>query len=133
LMDLKTKTNNMKTMNRSKVDNNIIAAFHGIFNEDQDQYFVMDDWYYADSLKYDESWNWLMSVVEKIESLRGVVKMARHWGTMVDDPLEEMYFCTIKIHKGAEIDVAWEDSKREATYQAVVEFAKWYNENKEDE
>ena len=64
------------------------------------------------SAKYDESWNWLMSVVEKIESLRGVVKMGRHWGTMVDDPLEEMYFCTIKIHKGAEIDVAWGTAKK---------------------
>lgn len=80
-----------------------------------------------DNLLFDKSWDWLMPVVDRIEGLKIVVDIHRHWGTMVEDEVEEMYFCTMQIKEGHTIDIAWEDNKIDAVYKAVVEFIKWYN------
>lgn len=77
-------------------------------------------------LLYHHDWNWLMAVVDKIEGMQAVVKMARHWGTTVKDEVEDMYFCTIKFDN-KEIDIAWKDDKIGAVYLAVVEFIKSQN------
>ena len=72
-------------------------------------------------LKYNTSWDWLMPVVEKIESLgyeffivEDRIKIAHN----TDHSTETI------------IDFTLGGSKRDATYQAVVEFIKWYNEQK---
>ena len=73
--------------------------------------------YFIDALKYHEDWNWLMEVVEKIESLNYVVEIKITW-------------CRIKqIENGNVIVLRWEEEKTkiEAVYNAVVEFIKWYN------
>ncbi len=80
-------------------------------------------------LHYHTSWNWLMPVVEKIEEI----------------PLEEVEgaykvhrFCVDLKFTQAEITdtssgliVGYGDggNKLDSTYQAVVEFIKWYNKN----
>jgi hypothetical protein len=90
----------------------------------------------SELMGYDTSWDWLMPVVEKIESLG--VKFWVKGNT-----------CRVYINRElAELDsnVEWngistefegfffiyfeEKTKKEATYKAVVEFIKWYNENK---
>ena len=70
-----------------------------------------------------------MPVVDKIEGLKAVVDIHRHWGALAEDEVEDMYFCIIKTNEEHKIDVAWEDSKIKATYKAVVEFIKWHNES----
>lgn len=65
----------------------------------------------AEEMKYHTSWDWLMPVVERC-------------------------FCSLEdegrdfdLHYDAIHDALW-SINIEATYKAVVEFIKWYNENK---
>ena len=72
-----------------------------------------------DDLRYHSSWDWLMSVVEKIEFLSG---------HLVEIGLTS---CTIK-----NIDLTWVHtsqgiSKIESVWLACLAFIKWYNQNKE--
>lgn len=63
-------------------------------------------------LHYHDFWDWLMPVVEKIESLssnQNVIDWSRQSKNIFDIKLTE--------------------SKIEAVYKAVIEFIKWYNEN----
>ena len=68
-------------------------------------------------LKYHSSWNWLMPVVEKIEKLGYRVTI-------------QGLNCWIDTHKGAIFGTDKKNSKRNSVYIAVVEFIKWYNQNK---
>jgi hypothetical protein len=66
----------------------------------------------AMSMEFHTDWNWLMEVVEKIESLseeQKVINFSRQNKSIFDFKLTE--------------------SKIEATYNACIEFIKWYNEN----
>lgn len=108
----------MKTMNTTE-KNNLIAEFMGVDQVDIDTYLEHNS-----ILKYHFSWDWLMPVVDKIEGEKAVVKMHRHWGALPDDPIEDLYFCTIQIDNGEVIDVAYVDTKIEAVYNAVIEFIK---------
>lgn len=82
----------------------------------------------TEPLLFHSSWDWLMPVVEKIEGLENsiyqvdimqegarILKRCKHF----DKPID----CTVsKMPEGT--------TKLEATYKAVVQFIKWYNENK---
>jgi hypothetical protein len=63
-------------------------------------------------LKYHSSWEWLMPVVEKIEHTYAYVNIKG---------------CHVKISTLVDVNAP---TKLEAVYKAVVEFIKWYNENK---
>ena len=70
------------------------------------------------AMNFHSNWNILMDVVEKIESLGFFFEIKRNW---------------VRITKKREIIVIrWEQDKYkiEATYNACVEFIKWYNQNK---
>lgn len=70
------------------------------------------------AMNFHSNWNILMDVVEKIESLGFFFEIKRNW---------------VRITKKREIIVIrWEQDKNkiEATYNACVEFIKWYNQNK---
>ena len=73
---------------------------------------------------FNRSWDWLMPVVEKIESLGYSLEIKLTW-------------CRIKqIENGSVIILRWEEdiTKIEAVYNVCVEFIKWYNEqNKNNE
>ena len=76
-----------------------------------------DKYCMIDNLKYHSSWDWLMPVVEKIEKIKGVhifIKGNR---------------CEI-LNYGFEMDSPSSVYKIESVWLAVVEFIKWYNQNK---
>ena len=70
--------------------------------------------YFIDELKYHEDWNWLMIVVEKIESLGYRIEIVKH-------------ICRIYLSNKETIIISENTPKIEAVYNAVVEFIKWYN------
>jgi len=69
--------------------------------------------------KYHTEWNWLMPVVEKIESLG--------YDTELVNRLDEggNFFCI----NDSIVPQTHAETKLEATYQAVVEFINQYNKN----
>ena len=83
-------------------------------------------WLTADQMKFHSSWDWLMPVVEKIETLI--------FG-------EDEYFnfqilggCSVYIissHGRELVSIDNEQSKLECAYKAAIEFLKWYNKNKQ--
>lgn len=75
---------------------------------------------YLTPLSYDKSWDWLMPVVEKIENLGFEFFIVENR-------------CKVKHNTDKSIEVLSYlegGTKLEITYQTVVEFIKWYNENK---
>lgn len=72
------------------------------------------------SCDYHDSWDWLMPVVEKIESLR--------FTSLV---IADKRCSILNIDTGFLADIKDEaDTKIEAVWLAVVAFCKWYNEQK---
>ena len=71
------------------------------------------------NLDYSGSWDWLMPVVEKIETL-GYFCMINKWTSVYTGSDGERIQVTTVEGK----------SKIKNTYKAVVEFIKWYNQQK---
>ena len=112
-------------------DNKIIAEFMGLenvgtLNNPMFEYGEDGGCRSLEDLDYHTSWDWLMPVVKKIESLNYDVQigggmMAR----IVDIDLDRT-----KVMK--EIEVSY-PTKLETTYKAVVEFINEYNKQEFDE
>jgi len=86
------------------------------------------DYFDLSLAEYHTSWNWLMPVVENIEALDGsyvieIFARACIISYMVNHNWPE--------DKGivAHFNASNTNSKLEATYQAVVQFIQWYNQN----
>lgn len=77
------------------------------------------DWSRA-FMKYNSSWDWLMKVVEKIESLGYSVFIQNEgcWMRAARAGMKLPYFSNIK------------ESKIESTFLTIVEFIEWYNKRK---
>ncbi len=71
-----------------------------------------------DYLKFDSDWNWIMEVVEKIESIYAVSIIGSHTMTHV---------CSIFLGNN-ESKIGRGNSKREAVIRAIWEFLNWYNQ-----
>ena len=71
-----------------------------------------------DDLKYHSSWDWLMPVIEKIESYERYDVNILQYGTIIYDNQKEM------VNNIADISF---DTKIEHTYDAIVKFIKYYN------
>jgi hypothetical protein len=107
--------------------NKLIADFMGWHHHEDKKY----DAHEMSNLKYHTSWDWLMPVVEKIESLRSFVsinsKSCGIWNYF--NPMEVLRESPSnpnhhKVHcTGA--------TKIEGTYKAVLDFIKWCNQNKQ--
>ena len=69
---------------------------------------------FAEQLKFHKDWNWLMEVVEKIESLGYRIEIVKH-------------ICRIYLSNKETIIISENTPKIEAVYIACVEFIKWYN------
>jgi hypothetical protein len=99
-------------------NNILIAEFMGINHLDDDKYInnlkgmkaeglYFEQGYMTSELKFDTDWNWLMQVVKK----------CREESNDEDSYWEAIYYSLVDL----DID---------NVYIAVVEFIKWYNENK---
>jgi hypothetical protein len=98
-------------------DNELIAEFMGAKFSTKHQCWEFEKTAHTKhSMPYDTSWDWLMPVVEKIEYVGFHV-------------LIEQNYCRI----GEELDIrVWAvNQKIEAVYNAVVQFIKWYNSQKQ--
>ena len=85
------------------------------------------NFYKKDELKFHSDWNWLMEVVEKIESIE--------YGIYQVDILQEG--CKILERCRLLIDnrvgkLESDTTKIESVYLACVEFIKWYNNKNKD-
>ena len=106
-------------MDQKQIEENniLIAEFMG-------HYHIKDGYYRVfptkcvrvKGLEYHSSWDWLMKVVEKIESLKNSVTIF-DVGAGIEGLLIIERFGTTKL---------------EGTYLTVVEFIKWYNKNKKE-
>ena len=97
-------------------NNKMIAEFMDARYEENKSFHESSDAYYEDcELEYHTSWDWLMPVVEKIESLGYVFTIQggkAEYGEMISETQ-----CFIA------------EDKLSSTYQAVVEFINQYNKN----
>ena len=117
-------------MKNTTENNKLIAEFLGEikqpFEFPQFGYInSMGDWkdtFFDNQLKFHSDWNWLMQVVEKIESL------GYNIDTMKVDitKYQSSQFCGIYID-GKIIYTNYCETKIEAVYNACLEFIKWYN------
>ena len=89
------------------------------------------------SLKYHTSWDWLMPVVEKIETTTFQLKDGTHtdcWILTSYDNRDEFKGWSVEIEAEQLRKKFYVDkkhpSKIEATHNSVVQFIEWYNENK---
>jgi hypothetical protein len=132
-------------MNNITENNKLIAEFMG-FKLQQDpterwfgNYFAIPNDAWSNRLEllhFDTDWNWLMEVVEKIESIKSYdrdvfgteVKIYKdkctiksgHYNTKGVVYSKEQYFDGIRQEK----------SKKESTYTLCIDFIKWYNKQK---
>jgi hypothetical protein len=104
------------------VDNKLIAEFLGY--ETYEMNGVLNVEYSEDNIRtiqdthYHKDWNWLMQVIEKIETLGYNTKIESLEHTRVSIGNGKLY-TLIQVDK---------EIKIQAVYNACVEFIKWYNE-----
>ena len=102
-----------------ETSNKIIAEFMGYIKHTQTKaYLTTDGYFHERDLKFHKDWNWLMEVVEKIESIGFTFETKKNWARIT--------------RKGENIILRWEEDKTkiEAVYNACIEFIKWYNKIK---
>ncbi len=85
----------------------------------------------ADISFYESSWDMLMPVVEKIESLQMDVDIRTVWSWRQN---EHRKYCTASIFTQPDQLVVYQEAKEgvskiESVYKAVVEFIKWHSEH----
>ncbi len=76
-------------------------------------------WCYSSSMQYHSSWDWLMPVVEKIESLKSPNRF--------NFEIVSGSHCFI-YKDGYEFIEGDSDTKIQAVYEAIIEFIKWHNQ-----
>lgn len=108
-------------------NNGLLADFMKVvFDDDADQYYdsvvgVM----IGHRLRYNDDWNWLMEVVEKIESI--IFDEDNSYNVTIGST----NYCVIQDSNGEVYDSTHDggQTKLETVYNAVIAFIKWYNEN----
>jgi len=118
------------TENTTTENNQIIAKFMGMVYDNHDnqpnkyweltddQNFVSQEAYLQDKdLKFHSDWNWLMEVVEKIESLGFKFQITSQYAAVLKNHslISQSLICTVDgIYK------------IQATHETVAAFIKWY-------
>lgn len=110
-----------------KTDNELIAEFMGFPAEYQDLKFTGGYETKKRKVKYDTSWDWLMPVVEKITNIY-CKDIENNWtheeGRKFNSVLD------IKLSVASTPDSDYENEGIDFVHYKVVEFIKWYNEQK---
>ena len=127
-------------MNKLTQENNqLIAEFMGFTQEKNIGWYDNDmlmsqnvydsqDGNCFDELLFHTSWNWLMPVVEKIESIN--VSNDPYYSDSTFQVTNFVQNWTASFLDRDNVEVVQEEgtTRFEAAYKAVVEFIKWYNE-----
>jgi hypothetical protein len=126
-----------------KTDNELIAEFMSIKPYEDGRYGTMwpnptNNNKVEFGLKYDTSWDWLMPVVEKIETICYVGLDAVHvriegakckiWTSYDEKEFLKLTGDDNNEDNKFKVGCSYK-TKIESTYQCVVDFIKWYNEN----
>lgn len=74
-------------------------------------------------LQYHTSWDWLMPVAEKIEQLKYTVYIFNDY-CRIEKEIGEVICHSVYPHEPEP------KSKIDATFKTIMQFIKWYNENK---
>lgn len=111
-------------MENIEENNRLIAefTFHTQKTEGlEDCYIHKGTAYHIEDMEFHNDWNWLMKCVEKTEEIEN-----HRFDFEIRQSLVEVY------DKDEQTDVLQEqgDEKMEVTYWCVVEFIKWYNQQK---
>jgi|LakMenE18May11ns_1017448.scaffolds.fasta_scaffold9792514_3 hypothetical protein len=124
-------------------NNKIIAEFMGLeleetlsgkfvyarneFNNPNKENDCQTNFYEANELCFHSDWNWLMEVVDKIESLGYI---SNQDSRICEGSLKPIYYFRIfiKHYKGQNVGYSKANTGIEAVYNACVEFIKWYND-----
>lgn len=87
--------------------------------------------YQPEEMLFNSDWNWLMEVVEKIESLKSPYD-GFSWSVEPFSVLINRNNVYIQVDAGKSDDISFPDmhckTKIEMVYNTCVEFIKWYNE-----
>lgn len=79
---------------------------------------------FINQLKYHDSWDWLMTCVEKIEEMDVVASF------QIEQPTIYIWASSeSSTFEDIEVDI-FNRSKIEAVYEACIKFINWYNGNK---
>lgn len=137
----------------TKTENEIIAEFMGYkwigehwFDDHMTKNAAQKTGCFVEVVKYDTSWDWLMPVVDKIESLKIKVYQDDEVknGTLADFQFKRgrnnSYLCLVSYfeHDGGQHKhsrsytgriIAEDGVRLKSVHTAVVEFIKWYNSN----
>ena len=123
-------------------NNKLIAEFMGVFDKilstgnihswsDAPYYYTTEDTRekviknISKYSKYSNDWNWLMKVVEKIESIEDCVYQV----DILQEGCKILKRCCLLIDKRVG-KLESDTTKIESVYNACVEFIKWYNKQK---
>lgn len=80
--------------------------------------------------QFHKKWDWLMPVVEKIESLRYDVMLQGLWLSSGKEDHALRQICSMSTLDGKDVTSASSGSKIEAVFIAVVQFIQFYNTQK---
>lgn len=94
--------------------------------------WINDGYINIKSAEFDKSWDWLMPVVEKIQS---IYETDEYFGVLIDICTTHVKISIVEEGFTTTIDLKFLDgqepiTKTEAVCQAVVEFIEWYNDTK---
>jgi hypothetical protein len=139
-----TESQDYNTIDRAKAsigiihtieeNNKIISEFMGYHYVPEttlahDYFMVKGRYIRPHGIKFDTDWNWLMEVVEKIETIK-IDKL--YFNVQIDKDKVSLFYTHInEPTKQTEMFFEWGQKNKIANiYKIVVEFVKWYNENK---
>ena len=104
-------------------NNKIIAEFMGVSKSKIDANGQVLNFENSKYNTYNSDWNWLMEVVEKIESI------SFGEDNFINVTIGCGFNCTIQDAHGKLFKLStWEHTKIKTVYNTCLEFIKWYNE-----
>ena len=101
---------------------NLVNNVYEWYLKDVGYYYINGDYHREDYLLFHLDWNWLMKVVEKIESFEDNNRCAKY-----NINIEQSFVEIIDKNTDDTIVETDAETKIEATYNAVIEFIKYYN------
>ena len=105
-----------KTAYTTNNSTNLPASFLELVHSEMEG----ESWYVYP--KFDTDWNWIMEVVDKIESLGYYTNILS-----ADNDSKRHTMHIVEVHKSEEY-TEFIDSKKEAVVQAIWVFLNWYNQ-----